>query len=457
VAVYTIDASTNNGYIRSQSSSYSNARAGTGNIVAVSGVDNLAGQLVNSSFHFHYQSFLEFDTSAISGTISSVVLKIYVSSFVADNAFSLEARLLDFGTSVTIADWVRGADTTGDTLLATLSSGALSTSAYNSFTNVAFPANINTAGKTRFYITTDRFVSANPPGTNNEEFAWWQSAIEANPPQLVVTTSNASGSLSKSLSNATVSAAATLAIAGALALTAADATVSGTANLSGTADGVLSQTLDDATAAGTMDVETFGYLDATLDDATVYTEVLVDIDGQMAVTLDDAVTSAFMSREIAGAASITLDDAVVGATTVGGISGSLTATLDDATVQAGEFGPLWPDANDFPQLPLDGTYRVTLGDDTLRTDAEIGARQYRARHGGNYADVTFAVMLKSNVAKDTIDRFYRDDCANGATPFYWTDPESETIKAWLWAAPPQIQYVAPQVWRVECALLREAA
>jgi hypothetical protein len=457
VAVYTLDATTNHGYIRSQSSTYNNARAGTGTKTAFATAAHLAGQQNVASTHYHYQAFLEFDTSSIVGTITSVELKIYVNSVAADNAFTLQARLFDFSTSLTVADWVPGVDTSGDTLLATLASGSLSAGSYNSFTNVAFPANINTAGMTRFYVTTDNFVAGTPPGGNNEEFCWWLSATEANPPQLVVTTGNPTGSLSKSLSNATVSAAATLAIAGALALTIADAAVVGTANLSGTADGVLAQTLADATVTGTIGVETFGYLDVTLDDATVYTEVLVEIGAQASATLDEAVASGVVAWDFTGAASITLDDAVVGATTVGGISGSLTATLDDATVQAGEFGPLWPGANDFPQLPLDGTYRVTLGDDTLRTDAEIGARQYRARHGGNYADVTFAVMLKSNAAKDTIDRFYRDDCANGATPFYWTDPESETIKAWLWAAPPQIQYVAPQVWRVECALLREAA
>lgn len=456
--VYTIDASTNFGYVRSQANNYTNARGTSGTRSAFSSTSQIIGQQLLSGTNYLYESFLEFDTSGIAGTITSVEFKVYIGNVAADNAFVAQARLYDFSTSVTTADWVPGADVAGDTLLATLASGAMSIGAYNSFSNVAFPANINTSGLTRFYVTTDNFAAGTAPGTNEEEIAWWQSPSQANPPQLVITTSGSnSGSMSKTLSNATVSAAATLAIAGALALTGADASVSGTANLSGTADGVLSQTLDDSTTTGTIDVETFGYLDVTLDDATVYTEVLVDIEGELAVTLDDAGSSAFMSREIAGAAAMTLDDAVVGATTATGITGTLSVTLDDATVQAGQFGPLWPDAFDFPQAPLDGTYRVTLGDDTLRTDSEIGARQYRARHGGNYADVTFAIMLKSNTAKDLLDRFYRDDCANGATPFYWRNPEAGDTVAWLWAAPPQIQYVAPQRWRVECALLREAA
>ncbi|MEY5097601.1 MAG: hypothetical protein RJA36_320 [Pseudomonadota bacterium] len=456
--VYTINASTNFGYVRSQASNYANARGTSGTKTAFSSTAQIIGQQLITGTNYLYESFLEFDTSGVTGTITSVELKVYLGNVVADNPFVAQARLYDFSTSVTTADWVPGADVAGDTLLATLASGAMSIGAYNSFTNVAFPANINPSGSTRFYVTTDLFAAGTAPGTNEEEIAWWQSPSQANPPQLVITTSGSiSGSMSKSLSNATVSAAATLAIAGALALTAADATVTGAANLSGVADGVLSQTLADATAAGTIDVETFGYLDVTLDDATVYTEVLVDIDGEAAVTLDDAVAAGVVAWDFTGSASITLDDAVVGATTASGITGSLSATLDDATVQAGQFGPLWPAAYDFPQSPLDGTYKPTPGDDTLRTDSEVGARQYRARSGGNYADVTFALMLKSNVAKDMLDRFYRDDCANGATPFYWTDPETEAIKAWLWAAPPQIQYVAPQVWRVECALLREAA
>jgi hypothetical protein len=458
VAVYTINASASNvGRVRSYSNTgWSGARSGTKILtVDLAGFPLTGQQKIPSSNFFVYQSYIEFDTSIVAGTITSAVLKINVFSRSNDQSYNIEARLYDFGAAVETADYIAGANLGAYTLLATLADTAATPGDYRTFSDIAMAANVNTSGKTRIMLCDS--LTRLDLSPSNENYIIYECGSDPSPPQLIVTTGNSSGSLAKSLSNATVSAAATLAIAGTLALTGADATVTGTANLSGTADGVLSQTLADATAAGTMSVETFGYLDITLDDATVYTEVLVDLVAVASIALDDAVASGVVAWDFTGAASIRLDDAVVGATTASGIGGSLSVTLGDATVQAGQFGPLWPDVYDFPQAPLDGTYRVTLGDDTLRTDSEVGARQYRARNGGNYSDVTFAIMLKSNAAKDLVDRFYRDDCANGATPFYWKDPESGDTVAWLWASPPQIQYVAPQRWRVECALLREAA
>lgn len=457
MAVTTLNATTNHGYIRSQSSTYSNARAGSGTKTAFATAAHLAGQQNVSSTHYHYEAFLEFDTSTITGTITSVVLKVYVNSFVADNAFTLQARLYDFSTSLTTADWVPGADTSGDTLLATLASGSLSTSAYNSFTDVAFPANINTSGKTRFYVTTDNFVAGTPPGGNNEEFCWWLSATESNPPQLVITTSDPTGVVTSTLAAVTSSATGTLEIAGAATPALADLTLSSTANLTGTAEGVLNTSLAALTVSSTVAIETFGYSEVTLGDVTLSTVALVDLEGELTATLGALTSESVIARNFEGALTATLGALTLGSVNIAGVTGSVAATLGALTLQAVESGPPWPVQYDFPQSPLDGTWRRERGDDTLRSDRTVGARQYRARNGGNYADVTFAIMLKSKTALDLLDRFYRDDCKNGATPFYWIDPETGDNMAWLWAAPPQIRHVARETYRVDCALLKEAA
>jgi hypothetical protein len=456
VAVYTINCSTNHGYLRSSGGSYNSVRGGNA-LTATASAQHYAGQHNLSGTFYLYEAFLDFDTSTVVGTISSVVLKVYGYSLAIDNSYTLEARLYPFGTSLTTADWVPGSDMSGDTLLASLASGSFSVGAYNSFTDVALVSNINQAGSTRFYIATDRMRTSTSPASNKQETAGWDSATGTNPPQLVITTSDPTGNLTSTLAAVTSSATGTLEIAGAATPSLADLVLSSTATISGTQEGLLNASLADLTLSSTVAIETFGYSEVTLGDVTLSTVALVDLNGSLTATLDALTAQAVIAWDFTGALTATLDALTLGSVNISGVDASVTATLGALTLQAVESGPPWPVQYDFPQSPLDGTWRRERGDDTLRSDRAVGARQYRTQNGGNYADVTFAIMLKSKSALDLLDRFFRDDCKNGAKPFYWIDPETGDNMAWLWAAPPQIRHVARETYRVDCALLKEAA
>jgi hypothetical protein len=456
VAVYTINCSTNHGYLRSSGGSYNSVRGGNA-LTATASAQHYAGQHNLSGTFYLYEAFLDFDTSSVVGTISSVVLKVYGYSLAIDNSYTLEARLYPFGTSLTTADWVPGSDMSGDTLLATLASGSFSVGAYNSFTDVALVSNINQAGSTRFYIATDRMRTSTSPANNKQETAGWDSATGTNPPQLVITTGNATGALTSTLAAVTSSATGTLEIAGAATPLLADLVLSSTATISGTQEGLLNTSLADLTLSSTVAVETFGYSEVTLGALTLSTVALVDLNGSLTATLDALTTQSVIARDFTGALTATLDTLTLGSVNIAGRDASVTAALGALTLQAVESGPPWPVQYDFPQSPLDGTWRRERGDDTLRSDRAVGARQYRTQNGGNYADATFAIMVKSKNALDLLDRFFRDDCKNGAKPFYWIDPETGDNMAWLWAAPPQIRHVARETYRVDCALLKEAA
>lgn len=114
-----------------------------------------------------YQAFLGFDTSAVTGTITSATLALKDSAPPSTN-FTIEARLNDWGTSLTTADWVIPANIGGKTLLASYTtvtgwSGAV----YHDFTDAAMAANVNQTGFTRLLLNSDRHRTAVTP-TGNE-------------------------------------------------------------------------------------------------------------------------------------------------------------------------------------------------------------------------------------------------------------------------------------------------
>jgi hypothetical protein len=458
VATYTINASsTNVGRVRSYSNSgWSGARSGTKTLTAdLTGYPPTGQYKVPSTNFYVYQSYLEFDTSGVVGTITSAVLKINVYSRTNDQSYDIEARLFDFGAGVTTADYIAGASLGSYTLLATLADTAATPGAYRTFTDVAMAANINVSGTTRIMLCDSRTRSDLSPSNSN--YIVYENGGDPSPPQLVITTSDPTGTLTGTLGAVTSSATGTLEIAGAATPSLADLTLSSTATISGTQEGLLNKSLDDLTVSSTIAIETFGYTEVTLGALTLSTVALVDLNGSLTATLGALTTQSVIARDFNGALTATLDALTLGSVNIAGRDASVTATLGALTLQAVESGPPWPVQYDFPQSPLDGTWRRERGDDTLRSDRAVGARQYRTQNGGNYADVTFAIMLKSKTALDLLDRFFRDDCKNGAKPFYWIDPETGDSMAWLWAAPPQIRHVARETYRVDCALLKEAA
>ena len=169
-----------------------------------------AGQWFNSyrtSYDYTtYESFLQFDTSLLPDTaiIDAAVLTLYydMSIYGADPdagyylnpvAHVVEARIKDWGTDVTSADWVAGASLSGLTKVATRSFSG-NTAYYPGpkvFTSeAAFAANINKTGATYLILCTDKQVAGTAPtswGTEMSAFRSGTSSPVYGYPELVVT------------------------------------------------------------------------------------------------------------------------------------------------------------------------------------------------------------------------------------------------------------------------------
>ena len=148
-----------------------------------------------------YEAFLGFDTSAIgdTDTISAAVLNVTSNADVSTTDFDLQARLRDWGTTVTTADWVAGASLSGLTLLAhyATSGGFTANSAYN-FVDDAMPANTSKTGTTRMLLCSSRTVSGTDP--SGDEYVAIKSAETTgttSDPKLTVTYSAGGGANTK--------------------------------------------------------------------------------------------------------------------------------------------------------------------------------------------------------------------------------------------------------------------
>lgn len=169
MATLTVYGDTADNYIQSTDFSvYANARAGTGTLAigSASGTTYYTGQ--DAGFRC-YQIMAAWNTSALTSvaTVTAVVLDMYGGVDSSTTDFTIEARLHDWGTSVTTADYVAGASLSGKTLLATFATSGFNASGYNTFTNVAFPANVNKTGVTRILLCSSRQTNNNQP-TNDE-------------------------------------------------------------------------------------------------------------------------------------------------------------------------------------------------------------------------------------------------------------------------------------------------
>lgn len=158
----TIYASTtNSALVTSRNATYTTARAGSNKAV------NLPNSVLSfnpcNSFvspnYFCQEVLFDFDTSSIpdTATINSVTLQVYT---IASRSvtFTVECRIYDFGSSITTADYVPGANIGTYTLVATLASSSLVNGSYVSFTEngTNFRDNINKTGSTRLLISLDK-------------------------------------------------------------------------------------------------------------------------------------------------------------------------------------------------------------------------------------------------------------------------------------------------------------
>lgn len=187
--VSTFYSGTADGYVRSSDTTYSTARSGSNLATNTAATDFTSGQLLSGATYFLYEPLVQWDTSAI-GTdiVSAAALSLWAVSNVSDTEFTSNVRLYDWGVAITTADWIAGASLGGQTLLATFASAGVSTGAYNTFTEVALAANINTSGATRIVIGSSEMEAGNAPAAG--QHINWSTADTAGTtqdPKLVVT------------------------------------------------------------------------------------------------------------------------------------------------------------------------------------------------------------------------------------------------------------------------------
>lgn len=146
------------------------------------------------------EAFISFDTSSIGAgsTVSAAVLTL--TSAGGNTNFTLQARLHDWGATLTTADWLYGASLSGTTLLAhrAMSGGWTIGTAYD-LTDDALAANVSKTGSTRIILVSANTVSATRATAG--EMAGCYLADQAgttSDPKLVVTYSAGGGAVTKS-------------------------------------------------------------------------------------------------------------------------------------------------------------------------------------------------------------------------------------------------------------------
>lgn len=173
---YTIDADTTFDYLVSTDFTYSVARSGGGAVVPIGTSGAQVGQTVQSPGLGYYclEAFLSFDTSAVVGTPTSCELSLYAISgdtlAALYNNFTVEARLYDWGSTVTSGDFIPGASLGSHPLVATCDAGDFTVAdGYVPFAENGsdFIDNLNLAGTTHLVISSSRHRLGTVPGVGS--------------------------------------------------------------------------------------------------------------------------------------------------------------------------------------------------------------------------------------------------------------------------------------------------
>lgn len=213
MSTLVVYSNTTDGYVASDrtaggtTNDYSTVRAGFGLTADTTGVSLWLGQYWAYDTDFDenalavFEVFLGFDTSSIpdGDTVSAAVLNLTSQVDNSTTDFTIEARLYDWGATLTTADWVAGASLSGLTSLATktTASGFTAGTAYD-FTDVAFAANVNKTGTTRLLLCSSRTTAGTSPTIDVSEYVSAYSADQTgttSDPKLTVTYSAGGGTL----------------------------------------------------------------------------------------------------------------------------------------------------------------------------------------------------------------------------------------------------------------------
>lgn len=185
-------ASTADASLQSSSTSYATARAGTGTLIAGADTSSTGrvGQDLVGSDYYCFEYLISFDTSSIddAALITDVELALNGSNDQSATDFVIQARLHDWGASVTTADWVAGADLSSKTLLATWNTSGYSVD-YNTFTSeTAFLSNVSLTGTTYILLCSkEQTDNSAPTGREYVDFNSANTSGTSQDPKLTVT------------------------------------------------------------------------------------------------------------------------------------------------------------------------------------------------------------------------------------------------------------------------------
>lgn len=180
------------GLYSASQTSYANARAGdsVNSNTLVVGQEYFPGDSYAVPNWTVLSGFLSFDTSGVTGTISSATLSLGLDGDASTTDFIAQARVRDWGATLEVIDYVPGADLGALTLVATLASAGIGAlGAYKEMVEngTALRTAINQAGFTRLIFCSDRTV-ANTVPTNAEYMQFHGYNHSTLKPKLVVVT-----------------------------------------------------------------------------------------------------------------------------------------------------------------------------------------------------------------------------------------------------------------------------
>ncbi len=192
MATYTIYGDTADGDLYTSSPAYASARTtypGSSLLSGNSATFAAVGQELNAGTYYIYQACIGFDTSSVSGTVSSATLDLFIHNDQSATDFTIEARTADWASAVTVADYIVGGDIAALPLRASLATSGITTGQYNSFTSdSSFPGSIGSSVKLMLFSDRNRTANA-PSGAEYIGFRTGDMTPQATyAPRLTITT-----------------------------------------------------------------------------------------------------------------------------------------------------------------------------------------------------------------------------------------------------------------------------
>lgn len=184
---YTIYGDASDGYLQSASSSTYSTAQGSAASSDTSSTVFLTGQRKNGANYDIYEGFLAFDTSGVTGSVTAATLSLYGGFDASTTDFDYQARLYDWGASLTTGDWIAAGSLSSQQLLASINTSSWAGSYMALTSDSAFPSSINKTGFTRIITCSSRVVAGTQP--TGDEYCYASSADETGTtqdPKLVV-------------------------------------------------------------------------------------------------------------------------------------------------------------------------------------------------------------------------------------------------------------------------------